>query len=100
MTWHREGGFPSHPQGYSVKNFDGIAVGLLPARRLCCSNSSAPACLSAISLEASPAYLDAYPDRIRAISLEQVTEAASKYIRPDRVNVIVLGDVAALPHQP
>jgi len=44
-----------------------------------------------------PRYLDEYPARIRAVTKEQANTAFRKHFAPERLNVIVAGDLDALP---
>ena len=44
-----------------------------------------------------PSYLDEYPQRIRAVTKEQVNAAIKSHFFPDRLNVIVAGDLETLP---
>jgi zinc protease len=44
-----------------------------------------------------PKYLDEYPQRIRAVTLEQVNEAIRKRFYPDRLHTVVAGDLERLP---
>lgn len=44
-----------------------------------------------------PRYLDEYPSRIRAVTKEQANAAFKKHFAPERLNVIVAGDLEALP---
>ncbi len=44
-----------------------------------------------------PSYLDDYPDRMRKVTLEQVNEAIKKHLHPDRLHVVVAGDLVKLP---
>ena len=44
-----------------------------------------------------PAYLDEYPSRIRAVTREQANAAIRKYLHPDRLHLVVAGDLEELP---
>lgn len=44
-----------------------------------------------------PAYLDAYPKRIAAITTTDVNAALKRHFFADRLNVIVAGDVDKVP---
>ena len=44
-----------------------------------------------------PAYLDAYPQRMRSVTREQVLQAMHAHLAPKSASVIVAGDVDALP---
>jgi zinc protease len=44
-----------------------------------------------------PRYLDEYPSRIRAVTTAQANAAMKKYFRPERLNVIVAGDLEKVP---
>ena len=44
-----------------------------------------------------PSYLDDYPERVRAVTREQVMAAMRKHMHPDRAVVIASGDVEAMP---
>lgn len=44
-----------------------------------------------------PSFLDEYPERLRKVTLEQVNEAIRKHLHPDKLNVIVAGDLVKLP---
>jgi zinc protease len=44
-----------------------------------------------------PSYLDTYPGRIRAVTVEQANAALRKHFFPDKLHVIVAGDLDKLP---
>jgi zinc protease len=44
-----------------------------------------------------PKYLDEFPARIRAVTKEQVNAASRKHFFPDKLHVIVAGDLETLP---
>jgi zinc protease len=44
-----------------------------------------------------PKYLDEYPGRIRAVTKEQVNAAMRKHLSPDKLHVVVAGDLDKLP---
>jgi zinc protease len=44
-----------------------------------------------------PSYLDTYPARMRAVTTAQANAAMRKHFAPDRLNVIVAGDLDTLP---
>ncbi len=44
-----------------------------------------------------PSYLDQYPARIRAVTREQVNAAIRSHLRPDRLHLVVAGDLDRLP---
>ncbi|MBK5260330.1 MAG: insulinase family protein [Thermoanaerobaculia bacterium] len=44
-----------------------------------------------------PKYLDEFPKRIRAVNKDQVNAAIKKHFFPERLNVIVAGDLEKLP---
>ncbi|HEX8172169.1 MAG TPA: pitrilysin family protein [Thermoanaerobaculia bacterium] len=44
-----------------------------------------------------PKYLDEFPSRIRAVSTEQVNSAFKRHFFPDRLHIIVAGDLEKLP---
>ena len=44
-----------------------------------------------------PVYLDEYPERMRKVTLEQVNEAIRKHLHPDKLHVVVAGDLVKLP---
>lgn len=44
-----------------------------------------------------PAYLDDYPRRFRAVTREQVNAALKRHFFPDRLRVVVAGDLTELP---
>ncbi|HEX8253681.1 MAG TPA: insulinase family protein, partial [Thermoanaerobaculia bacterium] len=44
-----------------------------------------------------PRYLDEFPSRIRAVTKAEVNAAARKYLFPERLHVIVAGDLEKLP---
>jgi zinc protease len=44
-----------------------------------------------------PKYLDDYPNRIRAVTKEQVDAAMKSHLRSDKLNVIVAGDLERIP---
>jgi zinc protease len=44
-----------------------------------------------------PRYLDEYPARIRAVTPQQVRAALARHIAADRLNLVVSGDLDALP---
>ncbi|HKW12382.1 MAG TPA: insulinase family protein, partial [Gemmatimonadaceae bacterium] len=41
-------------------------------------------------------YYDRYRDRVRAITAEQILEAAQRYLHPDALQMVVVGDPAAV----
>jgi predicted Zn-dependent peptidase len=41
------------------------------------------------------AYLDRYPDEVRALTVEGVNDALRRYIRPDDLHVVVAGTLAS-----
>lgn len=45
-----------------------------------------------------PRYLDEFPLRIRAVTREQVNAATKKHFFPEKLNVIVAGDLEKLPN--
>lgn len=57
----------------------------------------AAALVTAEKLGFGPRYLDEYPQRIKAVTLEQANAAMKKYFFADRLNVIVAGDIDKLP---
>jgi zinc protease len=44
-----------------------------------------------------PRYLDEFPSRIRAVSTDEVNAAVRKYFFPDKLHVIVAGDLEKVP---
>lgn len=44
-----------------------------------------------------PKYLDEFPARIKAVTREQVNAATKKHFFPDKLHVIVAGDLATVP---
>ena len=44
-----------------------------------------------------PVYLDEFPQRMRNVTLEQVNEAVRKHLHPDKLHVVVAGDLVTLP---
>jgi zinc protease len=44
-----------------------------------------------------PGYLDEYPERIRKVTLEQVNAAIRTHLHPDKLNLVVAGDLAKIP---
>ncbi len=45
-----------------------------------------------------PKYLDEYPARFRAVTREQVNEAIRKHLHPDRMHLVVAGDLREVPN--
>ena len=41
-------------------------------------------------------YYDRYRDRVRAITAEQILEAAQRYLHPDALQMVVVGDPTAV----
>ncbi|HSQ58906.1 MAG TPA: pitrilysin family protein [Acidobacteriota bacterium] len=44
-----------------------------------------------------PRYLDEYPARFRTVTREQVNEAIRKRLRPDRMHLVIAGDLKEVP---
>ena len=44
-----------------------------------------------------PNYLDEYPERMRRVTREQVNEAIRSHLHPDKLHLVVAGDIVALP---
>jgi zinc protease len=44
-----------------------------------------------------PSYLDEYPDRLRKVTREQVNEAIRKHLHPEKLHLVVAGDLVKLP---
>jgi hypothetical protein len=44
-------------------------------------------------------YLEIYRDRIQAVTIEEVQEVATKYVRPDEAAIVIVGDGAELIDQ-
>jgi zinc protease len=44
-----------------------------------------------------PKYLDEYPTRFRAVTKEQVNAAIRAHLHPDKMNLVVAGDLASVP---
>lgn len=44
-----------------------------------------------------PKYLDEYPARFRAVTREQVNEAIRKHLHPDKMHLVIAGDLPAVP---
>ncbi len=44
-----------------------------------------------------PEYLDEYPERMQKVTREQVNEAIRRHLYPDKLNMVVAGDLAKLP---
>jgi zinc protease len=44
-----------------------------------------------------PAYLDAFPERIRKVTREQVNAAIKAHLHPDKLNLVVAGDLERIP---
>ncbi len=44
-----------------------------------------------------PEYLDEYPARIKAVTTSQANAAMRNYFHPDKLNVIVSGDLDSVP---
>jgi zinc protease len=42
----------------------------------------------------APGYWDSYPDRVSAVTAQQVQAAARKYLDPQRLQVVAVGDPA------
>jgi len=57
----------------------------------------ASALLAAERYGFGPSYLDDFPKRVQAVTLEQANAALKKYFHPDRLNLVVAGDVDKLP---
>ena len=57
----------------------------------------ANALLTAEKFGFGPAYLDAYPQRMRSVTREQVLQAMRAHLAPKSASVIVAGDVDTLP---
>jgi zinc protease len=57
----------------------------------------AAALVEAERLGFTPAYLDEYPSRIRAVSLEQANAAIRTHLRPEALQVVVAGDPEGAP---
>jgi zinc protease len=57
----------------------------------------ASALLTAERYGFGPSYLDDFPKRVQAVTLPQANAALKKYFHPDRLNLVVAGDVDKLP---
>jgi zinc protease len=57
----------------------------------------AAALVAAERFSNGPSYLDEYPERLRKVTLEQVNEAIRKHLHPDKLHVVVAGDLVKLP---
>ena len=44
-----------------------------------------------------PSYLDEYPKRIRAVTRDQVNDAIRRRIHPDKMHLVIAGDLTAIP---
>src|SRR5256885_7490095 len=44
-------------------------------------------------------YLEIYRNRIQAVTIEQIQEVASKYVRPDEAAIVIVGDGSQLKEQ-
>jgi zinc protease len=61
------------------------------------STAAIAAALSVLALfELPDDYYDTYRERVRAVSAEQVLEAAQRYLHPEALQMVVVGDPAAV----
>ena len=44
-----------------------------------------------------PAYLDEYPERFRRLTREQVNAAIKSHLHPDKLNLVIAGDLDSVP---
>ena len=44
-----------------------------------------------------PSYLDEYPERLQKVTREQVNAAIRKHLHPDKLDLVVAGDLVKLP---
>lgn len=65
--------------------------------RLGTNTGVATALVTAERFGFGPSYLDEYPGRIRAVTREQVNAAIRAHLRPDRLHLVVAGDLDRLP---
>ena len=57
----------------------------------------ASALVAAVQFGLGPRYLDAFPARIRAVTTAQANAALRKHFAPDKLHVIVAGDLDSVP---
>jgi zinc protease len=57
----------------------------------------AAALLTAERYGFGPSYLDDFPKRIQAVTLDEANAALKKYFHPSRLNLVVAGDIDKLP---
>jgi zinc protease len=57
----------------------------------------AAALLAAERFGYGPKYLDEYPERFRKVTLDEVNKAIRDHLHPDKLSLIVAGDLAELP---
>jgi zinc protease len=57
----------------------------------------AQALVAALKFGYGPSYLDEYPERFRKVTPEQVNAAIRKYFHPDRLHLVVAGDLEEVP---
>jgi zinc protease len=61
------------------------------------TTSAIAAALSVLVLHGLPEdYYDRYRERVRAISIEQIQQAAQRYLHPESMQMVVVGDPAAV----
>ncbi len=61
------------------------------------TTSAIAAALSVVALHGLPDdYYDRYRDRVRAITIDQILHAAQRYLHPDSLQMLVVGDPAAV----
>jgi predicted Zn-dependent peptidase len=57
----------------------------------------ATALVTAEKFGLGPRYLDDFPSRIRAVTTAEVNAAMRKHFAPEKMHVIVAGDLASVP---
>jgi zinc protease len=57
----------------------------------------AGALLTAEKFGYGPEYLDQFPERIKRVTLEETNAAIKKYLHPDKLHVVVAGDLEKIP---
>jgi zinc protease len=65
--------------------------------RLGSNGGVAGALVAAEKFGYGPAYLDEFPKRIERVTLEQANQAIKDHFRPDKMNVVVAGDLEKVP---
>ncbi len=61
------------------------------------NNGIATALVTAERFGYGPSYLDEFPERMRKVTKEQVSEAIRKHLHPDKLSLVVAGDLTKLP---